>query len=111
MRSAGSIDALDQPSSQRSVAALVEVVDVGESVQIAIARHLDDDANPLLWESPLILAITRDKAGQRGSTVLFLAPDDHHLETAIEDERIGKPALPQRALDPRSAREHCSPER
>ncbi len=50
-------DALVTFQTSNQPTAIVEVVDVGEGVQIAVARHLNDDADPGLRECSLILAI------------------------------------------------------
>ena len=89
------------PASMRALAAFqagddlavrVQEVEVGDRRAVRRRSTPSDDADAVGRESAAILAIAGDVAGQAGRPVLLQAPQDHHLETAVEDQRVGEPA-------------------
>ena len=78
----------------------IEVVHVRTGKRAVIAGNPNDDAGRAGGERASKLPVATEEARQRPRTVLREAPEDHHLEAGIEDERVGHPRGPERIQEP-----------
>ena len=66
----------------------------------ALSGDPDHDLDPFPGERLLELAVTTGKAGEGAGAEALETPEDHELESGVNDQRVGEPAAAERLPDP-----------
>jgi len=73
---------------------------VGMGAMLPFIADPDDDLHPFLRERFLKLPVAAGKTGERAGAEALETPENHHLESGVKHQRIGKPAAAQRLSQP-----------